>query len=206
MRRISPTWLAIFALIWWILGRGHGGAPLVGVVAVAAAVLIHAALGDGEAGRGSIVGALRFLPFFVVQSLRGGWNVARTALSPGMPLAPAFVLYRTRITEQHARVFFLNTISLLPGTFSARLSGPELTIHLLTRDASVVRALAALEERVAGAFGLELSDGDPEWSVEAGQPPAAGASSAPGVIPPASDAPGPASPRRGGDGSPGARP
>lgn len=199
MRRISPTWLVVFAVVWWILAQDHGDAPAAGFVAVAAAVLLHTALGDRRRGLGSFRGSLRFLPFFLVQSVRGGWNVARTALAPGMPLAPTFVRYRTRIADEHARVFFLNTISLLPGTFSARLTGHEITVHLLTQDTAAVRGLEVLEERVAGAFGLELSANSPAWSLEEGQPPAAHAARRPRPPFPPSGTPEPT--LRAGDGS-----
>ncbi|MBN2847654.1 MAG: Na+/H+ antiporter subunit E [Coriobacteriia bacterium] len=103
-----------------------------------------------------VPGVMRYLAFFAIQSLLGGVDVARRALSPSMPLDPACVRYPLRIAGDGPRVVFANTISLLPGTLSARFLGDVIEVHVLDNHARVLDDLARVEERVAGLFGTNL--------------------------------------------------
>jgi multicomponent Na+:H+ antiporter subunit E len=96
---------------------------------------------------------LRFTPFFAVQSVRGGIDVALRAFRPGPPLEPAFVEYEMRVSSVVVQVFFANTVSLMPGTLSARLEDGVLTIHTLSDADSVAQRLERLELRIAHVFG-----------------------------------------------------
>lgn len=156
MRRISFTWLLVLALVWWILAMPRTDAWIAGGFAVALGMLLHTGLGGRGGERLRFRGLLGFLPFFLVQSLRGGIDVARRALSPSLPLSTGFLRYPIRLPEGPSRVFFMNCISLLPGTFSARLEGSALQVHLLAEDDGIGGRLALLEEKVAALFGHAL--------------------------------------------------
>jgi len=156
MSRISPRWVLFFGLVWWMLQTPREPAWMAGGVAVATGVLLHLALGGRSGARISLPGLAAFVPFFLLQSFRGGIDVARRAFSPSLPLSPAFLHYQIRLQEETARVLFVNTISLLPGTFSADLTDRELTVHLLSADEDARAQLAALEVRVARVFSDSL--------------------------------------------------
>lgn len=157
LRRISFTWLLVFALVWWVLALPRTDGWVAGGLAVALGTLLHTGLGGRGGERIRFRGLLGFLPFFLVQSLRGGTDVARRALSPSLPLATGFLRYRIRIPEGPARVFFINCISLLPGTLSTQLQDRSLRIHLLAEDDRVAGRLSLLEEKVAALFGHTLT-------------------------------------------------
>jgi multicomponent Na+:H+ antiporter subunit E len=162
VRRLSPVWALTCALVWWILAAPRTDAWVAGVIAVALAVAIHTALG-GRRDPGIRPLALpAFVPFFLWQSVRGGLDVARRAFAPSLPLAPGFIDYRVGLPEGPARVFFVNCISLLPGTFSADLQGRALRVHLLTDDGSGHERLVDLEARVGRLFGTPVSETSPE--------------------------------------------
>lgn len=97
-----------------------------------------------------------FAPFFLVQSLRGGVDVARRALHPRLPLNPCLVRYPLCLEEVPAQVFMANVVSLLPGTLSADLEDSVLTVHALDCALPVTEQLQALESRVARLFGLAV--------------------------------------------------
>jgi multicomponent Na+:H+ antiporter subunit E len=103
-------------------------------------------------------GSLRFLPFFVIESFRGGIDVARRVLGPRLDVEPGLIDYRLRLTLQPARVFFTNLVSLLPGTLSADLAGASVRIHVLDRRVDAVAELERLEQRVAALFREPLRD------------------------------------------------
>jgi multicomponent Na+:H+ antiporter subunit E len=156
MTRISPRWVVFFGVGWWMLQTPREPAWVAGGVGVATGLVLHLALGGRSGARISPRGLAAFVPFFLLQSFRGGIDVARRAFSPSLPLSPAFLHYPIRLQEETARVLFINTISLLPGTFSADLQGRALTVHLLSADQEAHSRLAGLEERVARIFSLTL--------------------------------------------------
>jgi multicomponent Na+:H+ antiporter subunit E len=156
--RVSLGWLAVLAGVWWVLAFPRTDAWGAGGLAVLVGVLLHTALGGRAGGRLHVRGAVAFAPFFLAQSIRGGFDVARRALTPSLPLAPAFLEFRTRLPEGAPRVLFVNCISLLPGTFSAEVTGERVKVHLLAREDGAEERLARLEAKVAGLFGLSIPE------------------------------------------------
>jgi len=162
LRRISLVWLLVFALVWIVLAAPRYDAWVAGGIAVLTGVVLHTGLGGRQGVRISLRGLMGFVPYFLNQSVRGGLDVAFRALHPTRPLDPAFTPYRTGLPEGPSRIFFVNCISLLPGTFSAQFHDRELRVHLLTDDAEGARKLETLERKVARLFAVQLeeSEGD----------------------------------------------
>lgn len=147
---------ALLASLWWTLAGGAAwafGAPVV-LLAVGASV----ALQPTRTVRLDPVALARFAGFFVLRSVRAGIDVARRALSPSLPLAPALIDFRLRLPQGPSRVFLANTLSLLPGTLSADLSGEWLQVHVLDEHLPIEPELRAAEARVAALFGQTLND------------------------------------------------
>jgi multicomponent Na+:H+ antiporter subunit E len=104
---------------------------------------------------------LRFVPYFLGASVYAGWDVARRALHPKLPLEPGFIEYRFRMAGRPPRIFFALLVSLLPGTAGARLDGESLLVHVLDERMPNAERLAELESQVAGLLGMHLEDGAP---------------------------------------------
>jgi multicomponent Na+:H+ antiporter subunit E len=145
---------AMFGLLWWILTGGQPNSWLLGLPALMIASLASLVLRAPAGWRWRWSGALRFAGFFLAESLRGGLDVARRALASRMALRPAVLSYRLRLDAGAARVFFVNAASLLPGTLSADLEDDQVLLHVLDASADIQSELSALENRVAGMFGL----------------------------------------------------
>lgn len=103
------------------------------------------------------LGVLRYAWYFIHQSVLGGVDVALRAIRPSMPLDPMIVRYRMRLSPEHARVVFADTLSLLPGTLSTGFEGDSMTLHVLDCELPIEQSLRDVEERVADIFGLTLS-------------------------------------------------
>jgi len=144
----------LFALLWWILTEGAMNSWLVGAPVVLFAVFVSGVLLPGASW--SLPGLVRFVPFFLWHSLRGGVDVARRALQPRLPISPGLLEHRWRLPPGLPRVFMANTVSLLPGTLSAELDEECLHIHVLDETSVFAADLKVLEQRVAGVFGLDL--------------------------------------------------
>jgi multicomponent Na+:H+ antiporter subunit E len=147
----------LLALLWWALVGDDPGSWYFGVPAIAVAVAVGLALSSKEIHHPvSPLGALRFIPFFLRDSLSGGVDVALRALRPNMPLVPDLLEYDLRVPEGAPRILVENTLSLLPGTLTADVRGRRLYVHTLVEASYVLDELRELEERVADVFGLEL--------------------------------------------------
>jgi multicomponent Na+:H+ antiporter subunit E len=148
---------AWFVLAWIVVSEADLGSLVMGVpFAVIAAVLSNALI-RSDMPRVSVRGTFRYIGFFVVQSVLGGIDVAARALRPSLPLDPGCIWYPIRITGRPARVLFADTISLLPGTLSARMDGDRLEVHMLDMCARSIEGLVALEDRVGAVFGQTLA-------------------------------------------------
>jgi multicomponent Na+:H+ antiporter subunit E len=99
-----------------------------------------------------VAGLLGFVPFFLWESLRGGVDVAARVMGRRLRIAPGFVTFSTRLPAGGARIFFVNCISLLPGTLAADLRGNTVRVHCLDRGSDIVPELRRLERAVLRLF------------------------------------------------------
>jgi multicomponent Na+:H+ antiporter subunit E len=96
---------------------------------------------------------MRFIPHFVRESITGGIDVSRRALSPSMPLDPALIEFPLQLRSEAARVFFAWTVSLLPGTLSVRLDSTFIMVHVLDQQLPIEAKLRQLEGDIGALFG-----------------------------------------------------
>jgi len=157
MRRPSLFWILLLLAVWWVLADPRPGMWIAGLVALVVGVGLHLALGGRRDAGVRIWGLASFIPYFLWQSVRGGWDVSRRALSPGPPLNPDLLTYPLSLPPGPSRVFMTNALSLLPGTFGADLGDDDLVVHLLVSGDDAEGRVRELEERVGHLFGV----GDP---------------------------------------------
>jgi multicomponent Na+:H+ antiporter subunit E len=149
---------ASFVGLWWSLAGAAPSSWWFGLPLVAIATVL-ATRGAAVAWRISPVAVLRFLPFFLWRALTGGADVARRAFDPRLPLAPAFLTFRLRLTGQ-AAVLLTGVLNLSPGTLTVELDGDEVMIHVVDKTRPIERQLRAAEDAVARLLGIALPPGD----------------------------------------------
>ena len=162
-RSVLPSFLlrsGALTLTWWILTAGDTTSLALGVPVALIASGLSLKLAPPRSPGFRIAGVPRYAWYFISQSVLGGLDVARRALSPSMPINPALVEYRVSLSSAAARVIFANTISLLPGTLSARIVGDALQVHALDASPSVQTGLRDLETRVGALFGERIAGGE----------------------------------------------
>ncbi|PKO84380.1 MAG: cation transporter [Betaproteobacteria bacterium HGW-Betaproteobacteria-11] len=153
MKPLTVFWRGVsFALLWWVLAEGRMDGWWVGLCGVAAATWASLRLSPPRAGRLRAVPLLRFLAFFLWNSVRGGWQVARLALRPRLDLAPTTLDLAVMLPAGGARQLMLNTLSLMPGTVGVGLDDATLRLHVLDSRLPVAREARALEAHIARLF------------------------------------------------------
>jgi multicomponent Na+:H+ antiporter subunit E len=148
--------MAIFALLWWTLSGGNAASWLIGIPTVLFAAWSSRKLGTGASLSLSITGLLRFIPFFVWESFRGGVDVARRILAKRLRIHPGFKHYHTKLPSEAERMFFANCISLFPGTLSVRLTSDVIEVHSLDTSVPIDLELEKLEKAVARLFAESI--------------------------------------------------
>ena len=93
------------------------------------------------------------LPRFLWQSLLAGWDVARRAFDPRLPLRPGFVVFSSSHAPGHLRNTFATISSLMPGTLPCGENEDEIIFHCLDVGQPVLEQLAAEEKVLARALG-----------------------------------------------------
>jgi multicomponent Na+:H+ antiporter subunit E len=138
---------AAFYALWFVLMPSGKPADLVvgGVAAIAATwaslVLLPAASGQIRPGA-----MLAYLPRFLWKSVLAGFDIARRALDPRLPLNPGFVTCPTKLPPGRARNEFASITSLMPGSVPAD-DGPGMIVFHCLDIAQPVAEQAAAEER-----------------------------------------------------------
>lgn len=138
------AWLGWLAL-WFLLTGDVGASSVLLGLPICVAVAALSAAGRTRPRWHRLPG---LAGFFVLESLRGGIDVARRALLPGCRLQPALLRYRVALPAGAPRVWLAVLASLIPGTLSVRYRGETLVLHVLDRGLPVVAAMRALELRV----------------------------------------------------------
>jgi multicomponent Na+:H+ antiporter subunit E len=146
-----------FCGLWWLLSDGSFSSWIIGAPTVAGAAYASMLLQSETPSRFHLLSVVQFLGVFLWDAVRGGVIVAVRAFHPHLPLAPLFVEYPLQLPESSARLLFANTVSLLPGTLSARFHDNHLTIHALAGDPQDISAeLRSLEQLIANVYGITL--------------------------------------------------
>jgi multicomponent Na+:H+ antiporter subunit E len=136
----------IYGLIWVTLA-GMGWADLlIGAIAVALATAASLKLLPPSANSLSPLGVLAFSIDFVRSSIVAGFDVARRAFDPRLPIHPGFVTCSCSIDAGAERDAYRAAMSLQPGTLPvADLGQAGFVIHCLDTREPVQQSFARSE-------------------------------------------------------------
>lgn len=154
--------LLVFAALWLVIAGDDPSSWIIGLPTVLFASWSSLRLSPDRPGDSGLklVGLARFLPYFVIESVRGGVDVAARVLRPRLKIDPGFVRYEPRLAHPVARVVFLDSVSLLPGTLSADLRDGIVEVHALDVSTDLKPALLSLERLVGRLFGEHLAESE----------------------------------------------
>jgi multicomponent Na+:H+ antiporter subunit E len=146
--------LAGFALLWVLLtAASTKNLPLAAtVILIATVASLRIWPAHPHRVRWSQLPGL--LAFFLWNAIKGGMDVARRALSPGLPVAPELLDYPCRLHSESGRVWFTWMIGLMPGTASVQWrDGGRVVVHVIDRARYDHASLQRLEHKMAALLG-----------------------------------------------------
>lgn len=146
----------VLALVWWVLTGGRAQSWLIGAPATALALWASLKLAPPPALRISPLGLLAFFGFFLLQSVKGGTQVALIALRPRLELHPVELMLPLRLEPGPGQWLLAATLCLMPGTLAVAIEGSRLCLHVLDRRIPAAHEVRATEERIARMFGETL--------------------------------------------------
>ena len=149
---------ALFLVFWVALIGFSLSALAVGLVAAGGAAWVSLHLLPPAPQRVRLGALVLLLPRFLWQSLLAGWDVARRAFDPRLPLRPGFVAFHSGYAPGHLRNTFATISSLMPGTLPCDENEGEIIFHCLDVGQPVLEQLASEEKALASA--LEEAPGD----------------------------------------------
>ncbi|CAA6809707.1 MAG: Unknown protein [uncultured Thiotrichaceae bacterium] len=158
LRSSIPVIISLLGL-WVLLSEGELSSWLVGFPFLLLAWAIWGQLRDNASpklqGHLRLKGLVLFLLYFIVESVKGAWDVSRKVLTPRLSLTSTFYDYPIRLESPAARYFFMGSISLLPGTLSVDVKDQHIHIHILDNQGGALEGLKRLEHKIAALFGEE---------------------------------------------------
>lgn len=160
----------VLAALWWVLVEGRAGYAGYGLVAVPLALVVSLwlvpaggfALGPRPAGWGQLArrtgGMLALVGWYATQVVAGGVDVARRLLRREPDVAPVVRRSRFHLPPGPARQLAVGMYGLMPGAVVSGTDGDRVWLHSLDAAMDPERQWLALEERIARAAGLDLTD------------------------------------------------
>lgn len=139
------SWTLGYLLLWSLVTSASG--YYIGLPASLAAAALSLYLGLHTYNLRLRYAAV-FVGFFLHALLLGGWDVARRALSPSLPIDPAWVRYPMRCHSERVRLALSALVGLLPGTLSTGFSDNQLTLHVLDQGQDWAATVTRLENHL----------------------------------------------------------
>lgn len=143
---LAPAKLFATTFVFWMMLNGVLAVDVaLAGLAVAAAItfFISQSLSFLSGYRFTPVATLGYLGFFFKELLKANLAMAGLVLRRDLPIRPAFVKVRTRLTHPVGRLLLANSITLTPGTLSVEMKGEWLYVHWVVAESTEPEAATA---------------------------------------------------------------
>lgn len=151
--------LGLVLLCFWLVLSGHytvitipaGIVSVVGVIALARRMNI----GDEEGHpiRLAPRALLYYWPWLVKEIAKAAWDVTKIILNPKLPISPTLIRVKANQSSTIGIATYANSITLTPGTITARVTGQEFLVHAITRGGAEELAEGTMDRKVKSFEG-----------------------------------------------------
>ncbi|MEC9368235.1 MAG: Na+/H+ antiporter subunit E [Pseudomonadota bacterium] len=91
---------------------------------------------------------LTYFPWLVWEIMKAAWDVTKVILHPALPISPTIISVKASQKTAAGLATYANSITLTPGTITARVNGHDFLIHALTQAGARDLAGGAMNRRV----------------------------------------------------------
>ncbi len=140
--------------LFWIVLSGHYTVVTVtaGIVSVVSTVALarRMKIVDEEGHPVHLLprALISYWPWLLVEIAKAAWDVTKIILHPKLPISPTLVWVHTSQRSATGIATYANSITLTPGTVTARVSGDEFLVHAVTRDGAEELMKGSMDRRV----------------------------------------------------------
>ena len=158
LRLVTVRW-AVLLLTWIVIAGASRPALPAGVIAAGVAAWVSVLVQRPRKQPVSPAPLLRLGGRLLVQSVVAGWDIARRAFDPALPLNPGLIRFPSRLAPGPAQAAYSTIVSMVPGTLPL---GPapdgSLLVHCLDTTLPVAAGLARDEALWVRALGGARTD------------------------------------------------
>ena len=146
--------LGLVLFSFWLVLSGHYTTLTItaGLASTLAVVALTKRMGalDKEGHPIALVprGVLSYYPWLAKEIVLSAWTVAKIVLNPKLPISPTLVQVHSDQKTAVGTATYANSITLTPGTITARLRGHEFLVHALTREGAEELLEGEMNKRV----------------------------------------------------------
>ncbi|MDA1312074.1 MAG: Na+/H+ antiporter subunit E [Acidobacteria bacterium] len=145
-------------VIWLLLTASYTPAHMaLGFVASFGVALLNTDAGRPPGVAIRWLQLLQFLPWLFGRILISGLHLSFLILHPKLPIAPALIRYRTKLSHEPGIVLLGSSITLTPGTVTAEAQSDELIVHAIDGESLDDLQSQRLESKVADVFRIRKS-------------------------------------------------
>lgn len=143
---------AVLFVVWLLLSGHYETMTIAFGVASCALVVVISTRMDVADREGQPIHltwkALVYWPWLMWQIILANIDVARRVLSPALPVSPTLIRVKASQKSDLGKVIYANSITLTPGTISMDVTGDEILVHALTREAAQSLKEGEMDRRV----------------------------------------------------------
>lgn len=151
---------SVFTGIWLILTEANLQSAVLGVFFVAASIGAWHYLGGIKSPNRQQISVFKlpyFIMYFVGQSFLGGLETARIAFKRKLSLTTEFIDYEFHTLSSGTAVsFFVNAVSLIPGSLVAIRAENHIVVHVLEKNEKTLKGLSECETQVCKLFDIRI--------------------------------------------------
>jgi len=145
--------LGLVLMCFWLVLSGHYTAITIpaGILSVIGVVALSRRMDIADEEGHSIhllPGAVTYWPWLAKEIAKSAWDVTKIILNPKLPISPTLIRVRASQRSAAGLATYANSITLTPGTITARVSGQEFLIHAVTRSGAEDLAEGTMDRRV----------------------------------------------------------
>ena len=145
--------IGLVLFCFWLVLSGHYTMITVpaGILSVISVVALSRRMGIADEEGHPIhllPRALTYWPWLILEIAKSSLDVTKIILHPKLPISPTLI--RLRVSQRTAVgiATYANSITLTPGTITARVSGNEFLVHAVVRGGAEDLAEGAMDRRV----------------------------------------------------------